>query len=75
MSALETVLHLKSKTDSAGALHLEVGVPDAAVDVTVTMRGQPAKHPKPRLIDLLRNIQPDAVEEFPDSPVRDPWEE
>jgi hypothetical protein len=43
-----TILHLKSKTDADGQLHLPVGVPDSEVEVTVRFSDNAGKSAQQR---------------------------
>jgi len=75
-----TVLHLKSKTGPDGKIRLgemTLGIPDAEVDVTVSVTSSPPITSdaawKARMRKLLSEIGNVHVEAYPRKPMRDPW--
>jgi hypothetical protein len=75
-----TVLRLKSKAGPDGKAHLgdlDVGIPNAEIDVTVTVKPEAIddatwKREMRRLLDDLGDVH---LEELPRTPYKDPWKE
>ena len=73
-----TTLSIHSKTDDAGNLRIEqmaIGVPNAEVDVVVTVRPKGTPEELGKLLEKAsKSIDFTLFERLPQSPVRDPWE-
>ena len=75
-----TILHVKSKSGPDGKVHLgdmDVGIPDAEVDVTVAVKSDLLNDVawKTEMRKLLNELGEVHVQELPRTTLRDPWKE
>ncbi len=74
-----TILHQNLKAGPDGKLHvgdIDVGVPDAEVEVTFSVRQKTMTQEQwsNEMRALLNDLGEVHIEEYPRTPIRDPWE-